>query len=229
MIALGIDTSGDAGSVALAGATADGGALAEERVFTEGLIHGVALAPAVAGLLAAAGLAPSDLGAVAAGLGPGSYTGVRVGVAFAKSLAFAAGVPLLGVPSPDAMAAAAPADRDVACVRDARRGSLYFALYSAGRAEPRAAGGVRLLALEDADREIPDGALVIGDATERFPDLLSGRGREIGARALGRAPALEVARLALARLPEEGPVPPHDLAPIYLRLSEAEERWSAKE
>lgn len=229
MIALGLDTSGDAGSVALAGTAPDGRALAEERVFTEGLIHGVALAPAVAEMLASAGLQPGDLGVIAAGLGPGSYTGVRVGVAFAKTLAFAAGVPLLGVPSLDAMAAAAPADRDVAAVRDARRGSLYFALYAAGRTEPRPSAALRLLPLAGADREIPAGALLIGDAAEKFPDLLSGRGREIGDPALGRAPALEVARLALSRLAAEGPVPPHDLAPIYLRPSEAEERWSAKE
>jgi tRNA threonylcarbamoyladenosine biosynthesis protein TsaB len=223
LVVLGIDTSGEAGSVALLG---PGGSPAVEEVFTEGVIHGVALAPSVADLLARSGLAAKDLSLVAVGTGPGSYTGVRVGVAFAKSLAFAAGVPAVGVSSLDAMAENAGPDRPVVCARDGRRGTLYLAVYRPG---PARDGEVRLVRHEDVAGLLPAGALVLGDAAERFPDLLSGGGRTLGDPSLARSSALAVARLGRRAAEAHGTEDVHDLSPVYLRPSEAEERLSGKD
>src|SRR5437016_2738225 len=104
MRALGIETSGTVGSVAL---VEDGRVLAEET-FAKGLRHGQALVPAIGRALAAAGVGKRDVDLFAVGTGPGSYTGLRVGIATAKTLAFALGKPLFGVPSFDAIARAIP-------------------------------------------------------------------------------------------------------------------------
>jgi len=212
---LGIDTSGRTGSVGLTGA-----APSEER-FEEGMIHGVAVAPGVDGLLLAAGITAADLDLIAVGLGPGSYTGVRVGVAFAKTLAFAADVPVVGVSSFDAMALNAPADRVVACVRNARRGAFYVALYDRGGV-PR--GNLGLVPFEDARGILPPDALILGDAAESHGEFLSGDGREFGDPGDGNAWALTVAGLGRAKLEASGADDVHSLAPVYLRMSEAEER-----
>jgi len=217
---LGIDTSGRTGSVALLS-----GDVREER-FEEGMIHGVAMAPAVKRLLAEAGLAARDLDLITVGRGPGSYTGVRVGVAFAKSLAFSAGVPIVGVSSFDAIAANAPADRVTAVVRNARRGAFYLAVYDPG-VVPRIE--VDLVPWEDARDRLPGDALVLGDATETHADFLSGDGRELGRKDDGEAWALTIARLGADRR-ETAPVDDvHGLSPIYLRMSEAEERLREKD
>ncbi|MDR1164541.1 MAG: tRNA (adenosine(37)-N6)-threonylcarbamoyltransferase complex dimerization subunit type 1 TsaB [Deltaproteobacteria bacterium] len=96
--------------------------------------HSSALPPLARDVLAQEGLAPRDLGLIAAGRGPGSFTGLRIGLAFAKGLALGSAVPLVGVSSLIAIARAAPAagaeaPRLVAPVIDARRGEFFTALY----------------------------------------------------------------------------------------------------
>jgi tRNA threonylcarbamoyladenosine biosynthesis protein TsaB len=219
MYVLGIDTSGMVGSVALLVAADDGATDTREERFEEGMIHGVALGPSVAALLDAAGIEPSGLDLVAVGTGPGSYTGVRVGVSFGKTFAFAANLPVIGVPSFDAIARNAPEDRVVAVVRNARRDALYVGIH-----EPDGSGELDLVPVEKVRERLPADALVLGDATESHPEILSGDGREFGAKEDGECRAVEVARLGAARFAERGADETHALAPIYLRMSEAEER-----
>ncbi len=223
-LVIGIETSGRSGSVAIL--TGRG---AESDSFSEGVVHGVGLAPALSRVLARAGAAVAAADLVAVGLGPGSYTGVRVGVSFAKTLAFAAARPAKGVCSFDAMALAAPPGRTVACARDARRGAVYLAVYRTGGPEPEPVLPLRLAALPEVPALLPPGALVLGDALARFPDLLLGDGREAGPEALWDAEAAAVARLAALRFAREGGDEAHDLAPYYLRESEAEERLRGRE
>ena len=183
----GLDTSGSVGSVALL--LPDG--RHEESAFGEGLIRGVAMAPEAKRILTNAGLAAADLSLVAVGLGPGSYTGVRVGVAFAKSLAFAADRPVVGVPTFEVIARGLAGDRPVVCVRDARRSALYYQEFTADGE----AGPLRLVRLEDLPDVLPADALVTGDAVGGFGDLLSGDGREFAPEDLWECPALGVAEL----------------------------------
>jgi tRNA threonylcarbamoyl adenosine modification protein YeaZ len=136
VLTLGLETStrqvgcaiGDADGV-LASVT-----VAREQRHTESLV------PSVQFLLSSAGLTIADVGAIAVGLGPGLFTGLRVGVATARALAQARDLPLLGVSSLDLVAhRARAADRPVVGVMDARRGELFWACY-----QPGAAGVQRL-------------------------------------------------------------------------------------
>ncbi len=126
---LAIETSGNSLGVAL---KTDGGLVFEENV-TAGAIHGRALAPLLQKALAAGGLKASGLGAVAVSAGPGSWTGLRIGLSAAKALAWGAGVGLIGVPSFEALARdAARHAPDCArlALRDARSGGFFLALFS---------------------------------------------------------------------------------------------------
>jgi tRNA threonylcarbamoyladenosine biosynthesis protein TsaB len=213
---VGIETSGAEGSVALL----RGGDLAAEEVLGEGTTHGVALHPALERLLKAAGLAAADLGLVVAGTGPGSFTGMRVGVGAARSLAFAAGCPVAGVPSFEALAAAAPADAPaVAAVRDARRGEVYFALY--GRAGP---DGLRpalvapcRMEAQAAAASIPRDCLVLGEFRAEIAALAKAPGVRAGGPERSRVPASLVARLGRAAVLRHGPPDPATVLPLYLQ------------
>ena len=91
--------------------------------------HSAGIIPLLDGLLGASGWGLKDLGAVGAGLGPGSFTGIRVGLAVARGLAFSLGIPLKGVSSFEALARGAGGEGRVAVLSDARRGRIYGALY----------------------------------------------------------------------------------------------------
>src|SRR5215813_9385639 len=127
---LGLDTGSPVASIAL---VVDGRLAGQSaRPVTS---HGAALPGAVAQLLDDAHLRAADLTGIAVGIGPGSFTGLRIGLSYAKGLAFATGARIVGVNSLDAMALAAleaPAARpglQVCALLDARKGEVYAALY----------------------------------------------------------------------------------------------------
>lgn len=148
---LALDTSTASMTVALT----DGGKLLCERTVAAERNHSVRLLPEVEALLHTAGLRPRDVRAVAAGCGPGSYTGVRIGVTMAKTFAWALGIPVYGVSSlaalalgayraagdgavaplgaaPDAAAPAAGRAAWIVPALDGRRGQAYTALFAVG-------------------------------------------------------------------------------------------------
>ncbi|SHG02897.1 tRNA threonylcarbamoyl adenosine modification protein YeaZ [Jatrophihabitans endophyticus] len=139
MFVLAIDTSSPAvtAGVVLVAEGADGAdagiTVLAERAPLAARGHGELLAPALAECLGAAGLAPADLGAVVAGVGPGPYTGLRVGLVTAAAFADALGVPAYGVCSLDAIAAQAQDESrpagDLVVLTDARRKEVYWARY----------------------------------------------------------------------------------------------------
>ncbi|MCI0342818.1 MAG: tRNA (adenosine(37)-N6)-threonylcarbamoyltransferase complex dimerization subunit type 1 TsaB [Planctomycetales bacterium] len=223
MRVLAVETSGTHGSVACgdpeAGATGD----FREEVFEQSLSHGRAVAPAAERLLRECGWRASDLDLLAVGLGPGSFTGVRVGIAFVKGLALGTGRPVVGVPSLEALARNAPADAPaVATLVDARWGEAYLAVFRRG------AGGLSRelpeTVLEPAGiaARIPADAVVIGNGLGPFGGELRGRGCALPDPDLARVSAVAVACLAASTLRRTGPSPLHALAPIYLRGSHAE-------
>ncbi len=112
----------------------DAGVLFEENV-TEGMVHGRALVPLMQSALASRGLKPAELGALAVSLGPGSWTGLRIGIAAAKAFAWAAGVPLVGVPSFEALAL--EAGGTVLTVRDARSEGFFAAIIDVTGGAPK--------------------------------------------------------------------------------------------
>ena len=187
---LGIDTSTDV----RVGLADDTGVLAS-RAVTNTRAHAEQLMPLVTATLAGAGRRLADIGLIVVGVGPGPFTGLRVGVATAQTLGLALGVPVRGVCSLDAVAAGHAAEGEFLAVSDARRREVYWARY--------AADGRRL--------EGP----AVSPASE-LPDLpVIGPGAHLAG---GEASGLDGGVLAFTgpRLPEAG------LSPLYLRRPDAE-------
>jgi tRNA threonylcarbamoyl adenosine modification protein YeaZ len=170
-----------------------------ERAVASGTRHAELLTPAVAGALADAGVRLADVDAVVTGLGPGPFTGLRVGVVTAAALADARGVPVVGVCSLDAVGAG---ERTV--VTDARRKEVYWAAYDAA--------GTRTAGPEVARPEdLPAGGPFVGD--ERFAERL---GAPVTPAAVTTAALLRAAAPLLADPAAAGP-----LTPLYLRRPDA--------
>lgn len=130
MLTLGFDTATPACTVALV----EDGQLLVELTVVHPRAHGARLMPLIAQALTEAGRPRSDLDGIAVGIGPGSFTGLRVGLATAKGLAFALGLPVAPVGTLEAMAhGLMGAGLPVAPMLDARRGAAYAALFDEGR------------------------------------------------------------------------------------------------
>ena len=172
--------------------------------------HQERLAAMVAEVMAAAGLRFEQLDRVGVTVGPGSFTGLRVGLAFAKGLALARAIPCVGFGTLEAIAAAVAAPGLVAAVIDARRGQVYLQPFEDGRAlaPPEA------LELEDAVLRLsrwPAGLLAGSGA-----DLLGARLPQLSVSAVLRPDPAVLARLA-ADAPDTGTSP----RPLYLRAPDA--------
>jgi tRNA threonylcarbamoyl adenosine modification protein YeaZ len=170
-----------------------------ERAVPSGTQHAELLTPAVRGVLADAGLATSDLGAVVVGLGPGPFTGLRVGVVTGAALADALGLPVLGVCSLDAIGSGA---RTV--VTDARRKEVYWARYVSDGSRIE---GPAVSRPADLDVAGP----VMGDPA--FADRL---GVTVEPAQVSTAGLLRAATPQLADPSSAGP-----LVPLYLRRPDA--------
>ena len=181
--------------------------------------HASDLLPALDQLLAASDRSIGSLDALVVGLGPGSYTGLRVAAATALGLTRGSGVPLVGVPSFEAAAFAALEDGEEGVVlQDARSGAIYHARYA------RANGGLQVLtppsvsAPEKLVASLQPDAILIGDEAALRAARLDAR-TSPSARAL-RAFAPEagvLARLGARQLHAHGPTPREAIEPLYLR------------
>lgn len=175
----------------------------------------------------AGGLEMEDLDAIVVGVGPGSFTGVRIGVAAAKGVARAAKLPLYGVPSLDAVAEGLTcADRPMVVVADAARGEVYPMVYVrlGGRLE-RLGEGFTVARAADAARAIEaESGVLAGDGLVRHLDVFLEAlpSAEVAPRGdwYPRAGALVRRAEALA---ESQSGDPDTVLPIYTRLSDAEE------
>lgn len=132
MLVLAVDTSTPsvtAGVVRFHGGAAESLAV---RVVVDARLHAEVLTPSILECLTEAGLVPSDLGAVVVGVGPGPFTGLRVGMATAAAFGDALGLPVHGVCSLDAIAVQLSSEADLLVVTDARRREVYSARYRHG-------------------------------------------------------------------------------------------------
>lgn len=218
---LAVDTSTSQAGLALY----DGGVLAEE-VWRAGRDHGKSLMPAVAATLARVGRGPGDLTAVAAARGPGSFTGLRVGLAVAQGLAVALTIPLYGIGSLEVLAAGLPPlPCPLVAVLEAGRGRYATAVFRTvgdGWAQEGEIAGLDLDGLLDRVRaaERGGGCAVAGelrpDARARLAAL---PGVWTASPALGvRRPAV-LAELGWRALQAGQPPGPTDGEPIYLARS----------
>jgi len=215
---LGLDTSTAAAAACLL--RADGRAFEvtpNARDLTARPAHARELMPAVARVIADAELGFGDLDAVAVGTGPGAFTGLRIGIATARALASALGLPLHPVSSLAALAAGVDAPRALA-VLDARRSEVFAALHE--QAEERWAPFVaRPEALAERVRAATIGPLAAGDGAIRYRGELEAGGARIPP---DDSPHHVVRALAVCRLAAQvAPVAPEAVVPNYLRMPDA--------
>ena len=179
--------------------------------------HAAELLPAVAACLRDAGLGFEDLDGVAVGVGPGGFTGLRIGIATARALAHAHGVPVHPVSSLAALAAGVD-DRPALALIDARRGELFAGLYRAGT-ELREPWVDTPEAVAEAARSSGVAPLAVGDGSLRFRGLLEAAGIEVAATdsELHVPRATWVCRLGSRVEPQ----PPGRVLPHYLRAPDA--------
>ena len=215
MIVLAVDTTSERESVALV----EGGRLrGEVRVRTSDS-HSARLLPAIEFLLGASALRVADVEGFAVAIGPGSFTGLRVGLSTVQGLALAAGRPCLGLSTLDVLAAGAVGEAPtlVALVDAARAQQVFGAVYdAAGRLldGPHAEGPDVLLA------RVRGPAAFVGDGAERHHDAI--RARHADARFPRRDLYLAgtLGLMAEPRLAAGEGVPPGALRPLYLRAAE---------
>jgi tRNA threonylcarbamoyladenosine biosynthesis protein TsaB len=217
---LAIETATRAGSVALL----DSGRVIGQVLLDIAVTHSERLMAMVDRLLADCGLGPGDLEGLAVSAGPGSFTGLRVGLATAKGLAFALGIPVAPVPTLDAMASLLPfADAPVAPLLAARRGEVYCALYAwQDGAMARRWDDLALTPAEAAQR-LPAPVIVLGDGVGPCWPFLA---RLVGVRVAPPTHAVPwaaaVGQLGHARLAAGQGIEAGALAPRYLRPAQAE-------
>ena len=194
MLILALDTATPAASVAL---------VRDGEPFGERTSRAVRVLADADELLREAGLGPADLDALAVGIGPGSFTGIRIGLAAVRGLALALDLPVAGVSTLDALAAGAPGAIPVI---DARRREVFAGL----------PGGPVVAA--PAELELEPGTVCVGDGAVRYRTLLEAAGAEIppDRSELHRPRAFFHALLA------GKPGPPGQAEPLYLRVPDAD-------
>ena len=229
MLILGIETATQEVGCAIGGHE---GVLASFRV-ARGRRHAETLVPAIDFVTRQARVELREIGAVAVDVGPGLFTGLRVGVATAKSLAQALRIPVLGVSSLDLLAfAVRHSTRRIVAVVDARRGEVFYAFY---RQVP---GGVQRLSEpqlgtpQDVASELVatgEECLLVGDGAARYADELGEAARvEVGGAAHLYPSADALVELSHPKALREEFVQPWELSPLYLRRADAEINWERR-
>ena len=190
-----------------------------------GLTHSRTLMPLAESLLKNVGLSARDMDAFAVAAGPGSFTGIRIGVAAAKGLAFGAERPAVGVSTLAAMARNIAADALIIAAMDARRSQIYEAAFRARDGALERLTPDRAVALSDLADELSGETapiIVVGDGAALCADYLNGRGVRCRTAPpnLVMQNAVSVA-LEAETLPESAFVAAQELRPVYLRPPQA--------
>jgi tRNA threonylcarbamoyladenosine biosynthesis protein TsaB len=230
MIILGIDTATPQVGCAIGGHE---GPLASFHA-SRGRRHAETLAPAIEFVCRQARFDLSEVSVVAVDIGPGLFTGLRVGLATAKAMASALRVPMIGITSLDLLAyPERRSDRLLAAMVDARRGEVFWALY---RQVP---GGVQRLTPYEASppAEVAselmargEECLAIGDGALRYADVLGEVTHvEVGTAGSAYPSAAVLVELAHPLALREQFVPPAELGPLYLRKADVRIHWETKD
>lgn len=217
-----LNTATPAGSVALTA----GEVVVAELLLNLAGPHSDRVLPSVELLLREAGWRLEDLAAVAVVAGPGSFTGLRVGIASAKGLALGAGKPLIGISSLQALACQAPGTALPVCsLLDARKQEVYAGLFQWQNGTPRPLGAEQVIDPEQLLQQLSGDTLFVGEGAQVYRTLIV---RHLGPRAhfvpwpCHPLRVSSAAPLALAALEAGETVSAASLQAVYIRRSEAE-------
>jgi tRNA threonylcarbamoyladenosine biosynthesis protein TsaB len=228
MLILGIETATEQVGVAIGGHE---GVIATFEV-TRGRRHAEILTPAIEFVCRQADVDLSEIGCIAVDVGPGLFTGMRVGLAAGKALAQALRIPMIGITSLDLLAfPCRHTDKVVVPVIDARKAEVFWAMY---RTVP---GGIQQVSpptVGPVDELVGDllarsqDVLCVGDGAERYRDqIIDGYRCEIAAPV--HPPVGALVQLAHSRALREEWMRPGEIEPVYLRAPDAQINWSVRE
>jgi tRNA threonylcarbamoyladenosine biosynthesis protein TsaB len=238
-----IETSGMVGSVAVCedsyclrersferGAVAPPGVSAVSASGRPGVKkHGQALLPSLKEMFDELGLQPKDTDLIAVSHGPGSFTGLRIGITCAKTLAYVLKKPLVAVPTLDVLAENVTPDHTHICpLLDAKRKAVYACIYKSVNATWQRQTDFMAIEPQALLTLLPRPSLIFGDGVPPYKALFSQDGIIIGESGLGIARSRVVARLGIQLYEKGQTCDPFQLQPLYLRRTEAEEKWELK-
>ena len=226
MKVIGIETSGSTGSVAVC----NGDTIIGRKTFGRKLNHGKEIVSSLKAIFDEIKWEPNDVDLIAVSVGPGSYTGLRIGITCAKTLAYGLGKPVIDVPTLDALAENVRDDVKNLCpVIDARRNKVYACIYAGSGSgkndtERNRITDFLIISPEKLLDILPEPVLLFGDGVAPYKDIFAQKKAIIANDGLGIADAVTVAMLGLKRYEQGKRCEINLLAPLYLRRSEAEER-----
>jgi tRNA threonylcarbamoyladenosine biosynthesis protein TsaB len=225
---LAVETSGRIGSVALG----RGLEVVEARSFSTGLRHAVELLPVAQAIVKSHSISPRDVARICVSAGPGSFTGLRIGVTFARGMALAGGTRIVRVPTLDVLAQnalATPAPpAEVAVILDAKRGRIFAARYALDRGfyaqieAPAEHDPAAFLA------GLPAESALLGEGIAYHREAVDACGRLVLPDDLNRARAEVVHRLGVEKAEQGAFDDAAAVIPIYVRRPEAEEVWERR-
>lgn len=228
MLILGIESSTPRSSVALVD---DRTVLASASLGVDRR-HGEFLAPAIQFCLDQVGASPEDVTGVTVGLGPGLYTGLRVGVVTATTFAAARQLPVVGLSGLDVLAFQERHTRRLICAAlDARRGELFWAFYRCAPGGVQRETELRVGKPDTLAAEIEgvgEPCLVVGDGGERYRQALESVDAELAGSSVAWPEAADLAELARPRFIREETQRPNELEVIYLRQADAKIGWETR-
>ena len=231
MLTLAIETSTTTGSVALL----EGETCLIEQTLELGQGHGQSLIPGIQQILAEQGVQPRDCDLVAVSIGPGSFTGLRVGIVCAKTWAYATGSRIVGVPTFAAIAENAPHDvQSLQVLADAQRGDVFVGRFrrvatagkSSGAWEPE--GNIEIVAADSWAAQQNSVDTIAGPGVSKVAEFLAGRARVLDDEQ-SRARAAWIGRIGFREAQAGRFSDAWSLEPLYLRRSSAEDKWDARE
>jgi tRNA threonylcarbamoyladenosine biosynthesis protein TsaB len=225
VLILGIETATQRSGVCLGG---ERGVVASATL-ARGQAHGEFVVPAISFCLSQASLSMDDVNGVAVCVGPGLFTGMRVGIATAQTLAHSRRLPVVGLASLDLLAFPVRHVRRLLCsVLDARRGELFWSFYRTAPAGVQRLSEFRVGPPEKLAAEIEalsEDVLAVGDGAVAQRTLLESAGAEVGTHSTAYPSAEALVELALPRFLREDTQRAEDLAPVYIRKADAKIGW----
>lgn len=222
MIVLGIETSTTTAGVAVV----DGQRVMAEHRFDVGSTHAERLMPAILQTLGAANIGFEDVKGIAVSIGPGSFTGLRIGLSTAKGLSLARGIPVVAVPSLEGLAYHLPFCQHLICpILDAKRHEVYTAMFRTTTGVPERVTDFRAMTPGTLLAEIDEPTVFLGNGVPVYRGLIEERLGSLAHFApahLTSASGSAIALLGHQMFTEGKTVEVRSVEPIYLRKSDAE-------